>query len=76
MKSRIALHIAASKFAVSASVLGKLCFEDADIYTPTKSPSFVSDNFLFKKIAEYDRENKKVTEGMDLMKTKSHERSP
>jgi hypothetical protein len=62
MKSRLALHIAASKFAVSASVLGKLCFKDSDIHTPRQFPLFVSDS-LFEKIAQYDRENKRVTEG-------------
>ncbi|KAI1050890.1 hypothetical protein LB507_009385 [Fusarium sp. FIESC RH6] len=59
-----ALHIAASQFAVSASVLGRLCFEDADIYTPTQLPWFVGNDVLFKKIAEYDRENKRVTEAL------------
>lgn len=63
MKSRLALHIAASKFAVSPSVLGKLCFEDADIHMPTRVPCIMSDGFLLEKIAEIDRESKRVTEG-------------
>ncbi|RBR27088.1 uncharacterized protein FIESC28_00160 [Fusarium coffeatum] len=60
----LALHTAASNFAISASVLRKLCFEDADIHTPGQFLFSTKDGFFFEMIAENDRESKEVTEAL------------
>ncbi|KAH7179844.1 uncharacterized protein B0J16DRAFT_309116 [Fusarium flagelliforme] len=54
----------ASTFAVSASVLGKLCFEDAEIHTPAPFPWFLANGSMLDMMAEYDRESKRVTEAL------------
>jgi hypothetical protein len=62
--SRLAFHIAAYKYAVPPSVLGRLCIDDADV---TVAPKYVGDDASLERITQYGRENATIVEVRGLL---------
>jgi len=60
-ESSLAFHLAAKDLQASVSILGKLCTDDAEVYA-VRQPRTSVGKLSLAKIAEYDRENKVITE--------------
>lgn len=60
-ESSLAFHLAAKDLEAPVSILGKLCIDDAEVYA-VKQPRALVGKLSLAKIAEYDRENKVITE--------------